>query len=303
MTQDTNTPPNPATHGSTLKKGVITGLISGSAQATAFHPWDRALYLAQTHKPLPRPFFHAENWAHPFHNIWQSVGQRTITSGSYFVFQAIFSPIKTVMKERGYSQESANIALGVSAGAITGTINNPLTYTRYVSWGPEKLSFMDSARHLYTAGGASIFTRGMTPSILRDMFFGSIYEVSRTRFRVLLDAENHPLKKFGADMMGATTGILFAAPFNYARNIIYKAPANEPSPTVSTLMKQLFFSPHIEQTTSKELIQTIGRALQIGPATIRFACGMAFGQFVADQIGLLMESQADTPQSPKPTRV
>lgn len=295
--------PNLAPQASTVKKGIVAGLISGSSQALAFHGFDIALYEGQTAIP-PRPFFHPDNWTHPFHNLWQSVGQRTITSGSYFVFQGVFSPIKTFMTDKGYSKESANIALGVSAGAITGAINNPLTYTRYVSWGPDKLSFMASARHLHNAGGASIFTRGITPSILRDMVFGSIYELSRTRYRALLDAESHPFKKFGADMMGATTGILFASPFNYARNIIYRAPANEPAPSVSAVMKQLFFSPHTERSTSKELFQTMGRALQIGPATVRFACGMAFGQFVTDKVSALLEVKTqEGPKPPKPPRI
>ena len=60
---------------------LLGGLVSGTASAVLFNPWDRALYLSVVHK---RRFLSLSNWKQPFQGFHQAAVQRVLSGGLYF---------------------------------------------------------------------------------------------------------------------------------------------------------------------------------------------------------------------------
>jgi hypothetical protein len=264
-----------------IRNNVLAGFASGTAQSIIGHPYDRALFLALTNH---RPFFDKLNWQKPFHAITSSVMLRSITAGSYFGFQGMLSPLKESLQEEGFSEDTARIIHGLTAGSLNGSLTNPLTYTRYFAWQNDNPSFTHNASKLYQAGGINIFSRGVMSGLVRDLKFGAVYEYARPKLKSMLNANGSKSKEFTANMMAASAAILLASPYNYMRNIMYKSDPTRPPPSIKEATKSLFFHAKADSASPLAFILRLQNALQIGPGIVRFAFGMALGQMVCDYV-------------------
>lgn len=276
-----------------IKTHIAAGFGAGFLQTAVFFPIDRAIYRAMVAKPHPRPFFHKENFRHPYQSFLPSVGQRSFTAGSYFFLQGITAPLKEMLERNDFSNSQARIFHGLVAGGLNGAINNPFTLMRYYTWGKTDITFIQSAKTLYQAGGMQIFTRGMWASFCRDTIFGGWYEFSKPVFRDKMNAEGSQIKTFFADWCAATLGIGLAAPFNYIRNNQYNADATAPKPAMGKLLADLFTQSELDPKTHIEYLKNMMRMLQLGPGVIRFGLGMAFSQRVCDFIVKTLSSPSE----------
>jgi hypothetical protein len=103
------------------------GIFSGLIQAGVFNPWDRALYLSVMHH---RPFLRAENWAHPWAGVMQTITQRAVSSGLYFPLEDIFAEQLTkynTKKNHPNLQRTVHFVAGLLAGSFNGFILNPFS--------------------------------------------------------------------------------------------------------------------------------------------------------------------------------
>lgn len=97
---------------------LFASLICGAAQAGLFNPYDRALYLSVRDRT---PFFHSNNWIHPYQGFSQAVVQRTISGGLYFFLQGETHRIlDTYLHHLKLTDTEINFVIGLSAGALNG---------------------------------------------------------------------------------------------------------------------------------------------------------------------------------------
>lgn len=215
---------------------VVASMVSGAAQAGLLNPWDRALYLSvKTHSR----FLSSSNWTAPYHGFTQTIAQRTLSGGLYFLLQGeIMHALRPVLA--GARTESSNAKLqfgvGLVAGCLNGAILNGLAVVKYHAWGKEGQTFVGSARHLYAKGGVRPFFKGMAVTAGRDTVFGCIYEVMRGQLKrqasIRRGEEAPGSVSFMIDLVSAGTGTVLSGPLNYARNIIYSAPPHTPPPSL-----------------------------------------------------------------------
>ena len=287
----------------------IAGLFSGSVQAAALNPWDRALYLCVINH---RPFLTWDNFRSPYQGFLQSAVQRTISSGLYFVLQAHVQVMvqdlthKDPTKEKARGNLLAPTLVGMIAGMMNGMILNQLASVKYHAWNQrENLSFWEAAAQMYKNGGVGVFFKGAHVTGLRDMIFGCVYEVGRvwalpplkniTGFRAKTPeqrAQTSISPKFLANMFAAFLATVASGPFNYARSIKYSTPANEQAPSMRQVLGALWRETG-EQKGFWARYTYAQQRLRIGWGTARVGVGMALGQELFDWAKKQMEIKAD----------
>lgn len=130
-----------------------------SIQAGVFHPWDRALYLAQTHS---RSFLHPENWLSPLQGMTQTLLLRVLSSSSFFMLEESLTPIAEQKLGPG---RWADFLVGNLAGGISAAALNPIQAARYKSFSLRsadanaRADFVSTWKSMASAGGAAPFLR------------------------------------------------------------------------------------------------------------------------------------------------
>jgi len=285
---------------------TVAGLFSGVTTAGLFNPWDRALYISVCER---RPFLNQQNFRAPFHGFWQSVVQRTISGGLYFILQgqikAIIEP--TISKNYGPKPKTSHFLVGITAGVLNGMILNQLAVVKYQAWNiREGTSFWKAARHMYAMGGITPFFKGIYVTGTRDMVFGAFYEVVRTWLRLSIEFKERPTiphvieppqsKKmifycFIANMIAAACATVASSPFNYARTIIYATPAKQVPPSTMRCLAELWREVRAQKGLSGRLSH-LQQRLRVGWGTARVGVGMALGQQLYDWSKTLLEDTA-----------
>lgn len=276
-----------------IKAPILSGLFSGAFCAGFFNPWDKALYLSVKHQ---RPFLSAANFTQPLQGVFQAVIQRSFAWGSYYMVQgemrSYLRPI--LMNQWHWSESGVQLAIGLTAGCVTAFVNNPLSVIKYHTWGQDNRRFISSIREHWNHDGMNAFTKGLMPTLARDMVFGVCYEefrhlsyqYARHFFPVSHDNEAYrfvvPLK-FGSDVLAAGLATIFSSPFNYVRNIHYATPVKEQPQSIGHVLKQLYQ----DASSYPSRVGRLGffrERLRIGWGTARVAAGMGVGQLVFDHV-------------------
>jgi hypothetical protein len=290
------TKPNSAVDG-------LSGLSTGMILAGLFNPWDRALYLSVIKQ---RRFFSSLNWSAPYHGFTQTVVQRTLSGGLYFVLQSeMRSRLQPLLEdELGMSTRWTNFSVGLTAGLANGMLLNQLATIKYHSWGKSSRTFWTSASHMWRKGSARPFFKGIYVTGLRDTMFGCAYEVLRGFGRSMVDVDSvapvrvhdgdhrddddddagglrqrvtRANKLFVIDMLSAGAATVVSGPLNYVRNLKYAAPASLTPPTIRECLTSLWHDAQAKPTPL-ESMRYLGACLRIGWGTARVAMSMAVGQ-------------------------
>jgi hypothetical protein len=179
--------------------------------------------------------------------------------------------------------------VGLSAGSINGILLSPISVIKYHGWGSDvKETFYSAAHDLLRKGGATVFFKGVTVSIMRDATFGIIYELLRGYLRNSIRGHNGSdvslASLFAADVLGALVACSVSSPFNYARNIIYSTAPEIRPPSISCCLKNLYQ----EAAAHARPVRFLESKLYIGWGTTRVALGMGLGQLVYEHAKQLL---------------
>ena len=256
-------------------------LSTGLMTASVFHMFDRANYLSVTNN---RAFFNVENFQQPLRGITQSLIHKGSTTLVYCFMQAeltaYFLPNKEAMSTQ--QQLFAQFAVGAGAGAITGIITNPIAAAKYGRWNNNYGMDKSSWKHMRN------ITKGMAPTIFRDVAFAVPYEVIRRNLMqwLMLDSDGvarHEEKKLVCNAVAAAIGTVIAAPFQYARFQQYKTPPEAKAPSIKQSLQAV--ATQVKQETTnplKRVSKAYSQHFKVGYGIWRVAAGMAITQTVFD---------------------
>lgn len=237
---------------------LIAGLGVGLIHAVLYNPYDRALYLSIKNSTK---FLDKRNWSHLFQGLNQSLFHRTVSSGLYFSVQSVIS---------GYTNNS--LYIGLTGGIINAVTLNPIAVIKYNCWGIKNFNFNQSILDLYKNGGLKVFSKGITPTMIRDVVFCCVYETGR----------NKKSKNVIDEMYNLGVGIIatvLASPFNYIRNIKYATPSNIRCKSDIRILHELVKNRNF-------------RDLRLGWGTFRCGLGMMTGQFLYNRILKIISSKS-----------
>lgn len=271
------------------------GITAGVLQAGLFNPFDRALYLSITNEV---PFLRQENFRHPYTGFLQSVGHRALSGGLYYPLENFFCSLLVGSHshmedwDEIYQQQSddrirlhpafANFLAGTLAGSANAMIVNPVTATKYKSWGREvNRGMLKEMMEMFHKGGLRPFGNGLVPTVYRDLFFGGTYTFLRLELQYILQLR--PEQQWGANMAAAALATVVSAPFNLVRNVQYATRSREKADGISKILHD-FYNDAKSQETTWQRARYIQSRLRIGWGTVRVAVGMAFGHLVYDNL-------------------
>lgn len=255
---------------------LICGLLAGVAQAGLFNPYDRALYLSVKGS---RPFLALENWKAPYNGFFQSLGGRALAGGLYFPTEHFF--LRCISPEE--SKPKYNLLAGTAAGAVNALLLNPLTAVKYKTWGRvENHGMLREAYGMMTKSGSlRPFFNGLAPTLWRDVVFGGCYTWLRLQLQWWFDLKSN--EQWKANFVAAGLATVVSGPFNYVRNVQYATSSRDRAPSISQVLKELFYDVRQETHISQKL-NLLQNRLRIGWGTARVAMGMAFAHSVYDAL-------------------
>lgn len=273
------------TAGPHLSIDVISGLVTGMICSGLFNPWDRALYLSVVKQ---RPFLSFENFTHPYQGFSQAVIQRAFLGSVYFIIQGQLNTRlhPYLHKGIGMSEPSAQFCIGLLAGSMNGMLTNSISATKYHTWRKSDGTFLSSISDMWVNGGYKPFFKGTAATVSRDAVFGSTYEVLRHLLYAQTQKLNNDKKyresqlKFVSDTLAGGIATIASGPFNYARSIQYATPADQPSPSMTKVLSNIW------QESKNHSHQSFGRfyffqdRFKFGWGSARVAFNMSFGQFL-----------------------
>lgn len=264
---------------------IVAGIWTGIVGAFLFNPVDRALWLSMKNK---RSFFLNENFTAPYHGVTQSVVQRAYTGGIYYVMQSEMKiNAYPWFCDHGLSESAAQFCVGSSSGLVCGVLTNNVAAVKYHTWGQEDRSFFSSVREMWQQGGIRPFVKGTSATVLRDITYGCVYEVLRSRvksaFPLTNNAYNQETFSFFCNCIAALIAIIAASPFNYARNMKYATPHYEKTPTTAAILKNVWRESQGISTSLIRRARFFQQRFAIGLGTTRAAVGMAVGQVIYDK--------------------
>ena len=146
-----------------IQNKLQAGFISGMVQATVFHPWDRALYLAQTTKTS---FLDTANWAKPFQGIRQTLLLRVLSASIFFPLEETMAPLAA--SAFGGPGMLANFVAGNAAGGLSAALMNPIQAVRYKAFSLNaktvggSINFISTAQGMAQQGGARALSHART---------------------------------------------------------------------------------------------------------------------------------------------
>ena len=266
--------------------------MAGIFQAGLFNPVDRALYLSVKNHV---PFLTASNFANPYLGFSQSVLGRALSGGLYYPLEHYFSSL--VPPDSG---PWANFLAGTAAGMTNALILNPITAVKYRTWSRvETTTMLQQAIGMWQQGGIQPFANGLCPTLCRDVVFGGCYTFFRLEFQYYgLPSEY----QWAGNMFAAALATVLSGPLNLARNVQYSTDSKEARPTIRQVLRQLRFELTMQPTALSKWLHLQAR-LRIGWGTARVAVGMAFGQFVyEDLMWRMAEKPVEVEKPPKINR-
>jgi len=241
---------------------IRCGVVAGGIQAIIFHPYDRALFLAQVNN---RSFLNWRNFPLDIKGLDASLIQRSLTYGSFFPLETIFSNyLRTYMADNSMLIPFFS---GQFAGATNGMLTNTLSLLKFQRWleVSRRRSFMTILNELYATHGIRTLTYGLRITIMRDTIFGGTFTTLR-----MVPQENSMLTDFAAAFVATT----LASPLNFIRT--YKFAHMQEKHGAQKAKAQL-------QSELAELDGFGARArhlfkrLMLGYGTVRVAVGMSIG--------------------------
>lgn len=278
------------------------GLVAGMLQAALFSPYDRALYLSMANRT---PFLSVENFRNPFVGLWQSIGGRALSGGLYFPLEQFFFQQFHVSRDYCYTNKTdqnsspiydnhnsklRNFLSGTCAGALNAVIINPLSAIKYKTWSRMyNRGMFEEAFGMLRKGGSSVFYRGLTSTLLRDISFGGCYTFIRLQLQWNLSLPHE--HQWMANLVAAALATIVSGPFNLARNVQYSTKSADIAPTTGQVLKDLL-QETMQLRTLQQRIAHLQKRLRIGWGTARVATGMAFGHWVYDGLHGLVHDEA-----------
>ena len=261
--------------------------MAGIFQAGLFNPVDRALYLSVKNHV---PFLTASNFHNPYLGFSQSLLGRAISGGLYFPLEHYFSSL--VPPDSG---PWANFLAGTAAGTTNAFILNPITAVKYKTWSRvENTTMLREAITMWKEGGIRPFANGLCPTLCRDVVFGGCY----TFLRLELQYYGLPSEyQWAGNMVAAALATVMSGPLNLARNVQYSTESAHERPTIRQVLRQLRFELEMQPTAFSKWRHLQSR-LRIGWGTARVAVGMAFGQFVYEEMMWRMALKPDEVEKP-----
>lgn len=274
-------PREPPESSDAFRNVLLPALLSGAVQAVLFNPIDRALYLRVHHR---RSLVHPHNWTTPFQGFGNAAVYRTICGGSYLFWQDMgrAAIVAHAPQVQHVHPSWLQFGVGVFAGSLNGLMLNQLQIVKYRMWSDNHGTFLSVSQRMWKDVGASIFFRGVSVSMLRDVTFGITYEVMRVPHRT----ERHPALQFLCNSLAAMVASIISSPINYCRNLIYGAPSVSCPLRVGSMLRLLALEA-VERPTSLERFSFLNGRLNVGWGSVRVGVGMAIGQLVFHQMKLL----------------
>jgi len=258
------------------RTSFLCGLSVGILQAGFFNPFDRALYLSVKNNV---PFLTKQNFAHPYQGFAQSIVGRALSGGLYYPLEHFF-----MTQIPPNSGPWANFLAGTGAGMTNALMLNPITAIKYKTWSrgvmEVKITMFSEAKSMYLTGGLRPFAFGLGPTLVRDIVFGGCYTYLRLEFQFHGLPPEH---QWMGNMAAAALATILSGPLNLARNVQYATKSRNTSPTIVTVFSTLAQEIQQQSTTLRKWSYLQNR-LRIGWGTARVAVGMAFGQFVYEEL-------------------
>ena len=274
------------------RTSFFSGLLAGIVQAGLFNPVDRALYLSvKNHVPFLSP----SNFTNPYLGFSQSVLGRALSGGLYYPLEHYYSSL--VPPNSG---PWANFLAGTAAGMTNALILNPITAVKYKTWsrmeaGPgTKTTMLCEARGMWNHGGVRPFCNGLLPTLCRDVVFGGCYTVLRLEFQYY---GLPPEYQWAGNMFAAALATVLSGPLNLARNVQYSTSSKHVQPSIRQVLLQLYLELNSKPSIGSQL-QHLQARLRIGWGTARVAVGMAFGQFVYEELMWTMAIKPEEVEKP-----
>lgn len=254
--------------------------MAGTLQAGFFNPFDRALYLSVKNHV---PFMTKSNFAHPYQGFGQSILCRALSGGLYYPLENYFSSLVPLD-----SGPWANFLAGTAAGMTNALLLNPITAVKYKTWSRDvSRGMIQEAGSMWRKGGIKPFTNGLYPTLCRDVVFGGMYTYLRLEFQWY---GLPPQYQWAGNMVAAALATILSGPLNLARNVQYATLSRRDAPTIQSVFQKLRDETYAK-TTNMQKWQHVQSRLRIGWGTARVAVGMAFGQFVYEELMWIMAQE------------
>ncbi len=234
---------------------TVSAFFAGITCAALFNPFDRAMFLASNNKS---PVFIWANFTKPFHGYVQAVFQRA------FVYLFLQAKLEHAMKPYFRDQLNLNeniekLCLGMSAGFINGIVMNPVIATKHQMWTKDSNTFFAISKKMWMEGGCKSFSNGMVSSIVRNMAFGSVYEISRGLIGKTLvyyagNDQNKMRLSFFSNLIAAGFGTMIVSPFIYMRSVQHATPPGQTPLTLRAMWRDVFVKSKSQPTMMKRML-------------------------------------------------
>jgi len=220
--------------------------------------------------------------------VGQTVVSRSLSTGLYFPLEELGRSAATAIG-LGDGTAASSVLAGNIAGAANALVVSPLAAVKYRSWGDQlppngPPSVYAAAVATWRKGGVAAFFTGFHATICRDMTFGAVFTLARSKARSALYGDPScasPGGCFLADAIAAGCAAVVSGPFNYARNRQFAHHATDDLrvPTISESL-HYFWTNLQERPTCYDRLRYAQTRLMIGWGTLRVAGGMGLGAFV-----------------------
>lgn len=201
-------------------KNILSAIIVGVFNTALLHPIDRGLFLLSTGKLTFTNLI--INKKSLYHGLCQSIFFEAICIGSYYYFQNIFSFIKTNMEVKNYSNTMINCFYGSLIGTCTAPINHLSSAIKYRVFARNS-NPREVISHVLKNKNIKILNRGFSLTLIRDLIFGTVYELTRSYLNN--NKLNNNMYQYNVfnNFMASFLGWFLAYPFHYTRHHIFSS--------------------------------------------------------------------------------
>ena len=140
-------------------------------------------------------------------------------------------------------------------------------------WGSE-LGYLGTAKLMYRQAGISPFFHAIAPTLWRDCLWASVFQYLRHHSIVWAQRFDRPVRagvEFTAVTAAGGVATALSSPLNYARNVVFKTPADRRAPNTWRCVYDLFR----EARGHPGAARFLAHQLNVGWGTARVAVGMA----------------------------
>ena len=218
-----------------------------------------------------RPFLRHANFRAPYEGFQGTAAQKIVAGGLYFPLE---DAATRTLGSAGLSRTAAPMLAGTLAGLTMAVLLNPLSVTKYNSWGTEHRGRqLETAAALWRTAGPKAFLRGLPPTLMRDVVWGATYSGLRHELSARLGctANSPGLLPLASNIAAALVATALSAPFNYVRNISYGSPT--PVYTHAALLSLW----RDAAAAPEGVVRTLQLRMCLGWGTLRVGVGMGLG--------------------------